>query len=154
MNLVRVFVCESGHMISPDYDIHLTYCQRCGNKVYETCPHCDSPIYERADLGSMRIHLSYYCHKCGSPLPWTQTILDRVTELLDTTEDIDDEVKCLIRSAFPGIITDEIPDTMVKTKFDRMADSIPKTLLNGLFNIAMQFGLEALKTLIEIPTAK
>jgi len=74
-------VCLNGHQITANYhrspEFRNDFCNICGEKTIFTCPKCNSEI--RGDhhedgvcIIGFRTMVPDYCHKCGTPYPWTE----------------------------------------------------------------------------------
>lgn len=116
MSYQSATICESGHILSKTTANISKYCPKCGKVTYSVCPICKTPIrgyyYQNKYDFALPEHyeLPYYCHACGSPYPWTETILRNAVELLALDSDLDDNSKELIKNAIPNLIVDT-PDT-------------------------------------------
>lgn len=157
-------VCECGHLITGDCSSapDALYCSQCGKPCISACPSCHAPIrgdyYERCPncglhCGSALDNLDYaqlaqyserlvesctvpaYCHNCGEPYPWTETLLCRANEIVDFMDELSDEEKSALKECFPFLLSDA-PDAsyhaLVASKLLRSVSSIAKTALQNL----------------------
>jgi len=101
-------ICEHGHIISSAlaYDASTgsdKFCEKCGARVYQKCPHCRTPVRGlllRLDISSLDSEPEFfgeygpyyavndpyvppsYCYNCGKEFPWTAEIRKQVDAIV------------------------------------------------------------------------
>ncbi|KUO66100.1 MAG: hypothetical protein APF84_12320 [Gracilibacter sp. BRH_c7a] len=128
-------ICLNGHLVneatkkSPQFSSK--YCGKCGQPTIDKCPLCKSPIasrYQRSRTPSMSSSpespVPFYCHDCGKPYPWTQTIIDTTIELISGEDELTPEDK--------KIITENLPDIISQTPRTPLAASRVRKTLEGM----------------------
>lgn len=99
-------------------------------------------------LASSSTPVPKYCPECGSPYPWTQSILDNALELLSLDVDLDDDTKNTIREAIPNLIV-ETPSTTISVQKYKMAiEHASQIVKDGLYNLLKDVVSEGIKTLL------
>ncbi len=76
-----------------------------------------------------------YCYNCGSPCPWTDTLLREAEGIVDLMDELTEEQKSALKECFPSLISD-MPTTprnsLIAAKLLQSASSISKTALQNL----------------------
>jgi hypothetical protein len=128
-------ICEHGHIISSAlaYDASTgsdKFCEKCGARVYQKCPHCHTPVRGlllRLDISSLDSEPEFfgkygpyyavndpyvppsYCYNCGKEFPWTAEIRKQVDAIVRrSSKDITPEEQALISQAWPSILGDHV----------------------------------------------
>lgn len=149
-------ICLNGHMINDESDsnsIHnKKFCTKCGQPTITACPVCQAKIRGHYDIDGVYTPsitaVPKYCHECGSPYPWTQSILDNALELLSLDANIDANTKMIIHDAIPNLIT-ETPSTPVSVeKYKISVGTISQYVREGLHNLLVDVVSESVKKLL------
>ncbi len=76
-----------------------------------------------------------YCHACGSPYPWTESLIHEAENLVDLMDELTPEQKSALKECFPSLISD-MPTTsrhsLIAAKILQSASTIAKTALQNL----------------------
>lgn len=76
-----------------------------------------------------------YCHACGSPYPWTSTLLLEAGRIVDLMDELAPEQKALLKECFPSLLS-EAPTTpansLIAAKLLQSVSAIAKTALQNL----------------------
>lgn len=76
-----------------------------------------------------------YCHTCGSPYPWTASLLDEADRIVDLMDELTPEQKKTLKGCFPSLLSD-MPatpgDSLIAAKLLQSVSSIAKTALQNL----------------------
>lgn len=151
-------ICKNGHVINTSckYDPHScsAFCPQCGEKTIKTCQHCQMPI--RGDsyteelfldniTDTVKLNHCYqvpaYCHNCGKPYPWTESLLQEADTIIDSFDELTEEQRKLLKDKFPDLLT-ETPRTISS------ALTFSK-LINGLTSVGSAVGKGFLVSLLE-----
>ncbi len=141
-----------------------SHCPQCGQPCISACPACGAPIhgecYERRPIRGARYSGSVwddreavcapkgfveivtepysipaYCHACGSPYPWTATLLGEAERLVDLMDELTPEQKETLKGCFPSLLSN-MPTTpgnsLIAAKLLQSVSSIAKTALQNL----------------------
>lgn len=83
-----------------------------------------------------RCDVPAYCHACGSPYPWTETLLDEASKIVDLIDELTAEQKEELKQCFPDLIA-ETPrssrSSLVAAKLIRLSSSLAQGALQNLF---------------------
>lgn len=146
-------ICQNGHVISKYDSNSQKFCSECGSKTYSNCTECGSfirGIYK--EDGVIRLgdnyKVPYYCYNCGNPYPWTQKILDNAVTLLALDDDLDEEMKKLIKEAIPNLIVDT-PDTPVAVaKYKKGISAAGQVIKDSMRNLLVDILSETVKKML------
>lgn len=143
-------ICLNGHTLSSFEAEYAPFCSRCGQPSISECGKCSSSIKGQyltpgvVDLTS-RYTPPPYCDQCGSPFPWTETLINNAVELVALDDNLDDEVKEILKNALPDLIF-ETPSTPVATaKYKKYIPSATKYIQDELRNLLVDVVSEAIK---------
>lgn len=146
------------------------FCPECGMKTIIACPSCNAPIkglhfktetYQTTRpgvyvLGQSRVkttsqnvpvnpddifNVPAYCHNCGQPYPWTESLLQEADTIIDSFDELTEEQRKLLKDKFPDLLT-ETPRTISS------ALTFSK-LINGLTSVGSAVGKGFLVSLLE-----
>lgn len=151
-------ICINGHIInlSCKYDpiACSDYCPQCGEKTIIKCPHCFAPIrgnkYTETPVwldvtDTEIIHEVYqipaFCPKCGSPYPWTESLLQEADTIIDSFDELTEEQRKLLKDKFPDLLTDTPRTISSALTFSK--------LINGLTSVGSSVGKGFLINLLE-----
>ena len=150
-------ICLNGHMINDQSDsissLNESFCSKCGQPTITDCPVCHAKIrgdYEVEDvfLTSSSTPVPKYCPECGSPYPWTQSILDNALELLSLDINLDDDTKNTIKEAIPNLIVETPSTTLSVQKYKIAIEHASQIVKDGLYNLLKDVVSEGIKTLL------
>ncbi len=109
------------------------YCTLCGSKTISRCLICNNPIrgnycynepiyeytydpfYENSEellTGHNKICINTpaeapaFCYHCGSPYPWTKTLLKAGEDIVDLLDELSDTQKQQLKNTFPDLISE------------------------------------------------
>ncbi len=133
----------------------ISSCPSCGAPIHGDCykrqpvyaPSCSSSLlggsgvyYTRTPKDFSDVFVSgcvvpAYCYNCGSPYPWTDTLLREAEGIVDLMDELTEEQKSALKECFPSLISD-MPTTprnsLIAAKLLQSASSISKTALQNL----------------------
>lgn len=154
MNYYSATICKNGHVISNKIAYSQAFCDVCGSDSTSACSSCGEEIrglrstsgaYRRANPLVNIYKKPSYCHSCGNPFSWTEKLLSNAVELLSLDEELDENTKEVIKSAFPDLIV-ETPNTPLAVA--RYQKFIPKASLfvrDGLYSLLVDVVSETAK---------
>lgn len=163
--LLKSAICENGHLqtttLKNNEKFSNNYCIKCGSKIIDACPHCNTPILGGYGFTQKEKNLyfevigfkfirepkhykepPYYCHNCGKPYPWTQKFLENYQQLLDLYDDeIDNSLNQLIYSTTEKLLKDSfstssINAVILKKCFTKLSDITNGVLINAISSFA------------------
>ena len=123
----KALICNKGHILTDciatnQHLLEVNYCKECGSIVISACPSCGAEILgceqyqykEWIDHGVETYYTGYtlpkFCHCCGEPYPWMQTILQNLEEIIDMDDELDEVDKTILKEKFPELMI-ESPGT-------------------------------------------
>lgn len=140
-------ICLNGHQISDrsplDSETH-EFCEECGAKVIDSCPHCEEIIEGYLsidgvfDLSSYTSPIPKYCKNCGTPYPWTETALNSLNELIELSE-LNEKDKEALKSSSADLLTENPRSKIAVLKWK----TIGKSLLNLAHDIIVDIASES-----------
>ena len=152
-------------------ECNIKHCLLCPEEVISECPHCHERIRggyfsctvysETAYVGDpifpdeQRLSTTHYkeltkpeeyqipayCHHCGQPYPWTESLLQEADAIIDSFDELEEEQRKLLKDRFPDLLA-ETPHSMSS------ALSFSK-LINGLTSVSSAVGKGFLISLLE-----
>lgn len=110
-------------------------CPNCSAEVISKCPVCQTPIrggqiqeinfknhvtdpenifntidkttFNYKELTKVEDYqLPAYCHECGSPYPWTEELLKKADDIIDSFDELSEEQRELLKERFPDLLID------------------------------------------------
>ena len=111
MEYSKAKYCINGHLISDDLEISANtdnVCRLCGVRCISECPSCNAPIYGyalSASIACYKAELPAFCQHCGSPYPWTQSLIESYDGILALIEQVSPELSGKLKESFPDITT-------------------------------------------------
>ena len=150
-------------------ECNVDHCIICPEETISECPSCHAPIrggyyshevwstsyagsiissqspitrsrnHELTTLDSYQVPA--YCHHCGQPYPWTESLLQEADTIIDSFDELTEEQRKLLKDKFPDLLT-ETPRTISS------ALTFSK-LINGLTSVGSAVGKGFLVSLLE-----
>lgn len=133
----------------------ISVCPSCGEPIHGDCYECQ-PVYGLCCTAPSRDDFSVnfarlpegisetlvepcsvpaYCHVCGSPYPWTETLFREAGRIVDLMDELTAEQKATLKDCFPSMISD-MPTTpansLIAVKLLQPVSVIAKTALQNL----------------------
>lgn len=164
---LKAAICEKGHIetstLKISEDFNKKYCNKCGEKILISCPHCGEyipgghiEVDSNPDFALINgpqyvdeCELPSYCHECGKAYPWVQSFLDDYKEILELqSEELESELQEKIYSATEKAIKNKFEGVslnILKLTLDKVTDTVHPTLINVLSNIATSKVIDYLK---------
>ncbi|WP_288532003.1 DUF2321 domain-containing protein [uncultured Secundilactobacillus sp.] len=150
-------ICLNGHQVTgrSAFQVieNLGFCQECGSKLINSCPHChkiilgDQDIDGVLDLTSSKVPVPKYCKDCGEPYPWTQTSIESANEVINLS-DLNDSDKRSLQNAIPDLLTDTPKTKFATTKYKIFAQKAETVITDGLHDILVDVVSESVKKAI------
>lgn len=143
-------VCLNGHAASSTTANYRKFCKDCGSETISKCNNCNTLIQGDYEVpGVAAIGFTYYppsyCHNCGHPYPWTETILENAIELITLDEDLPAEHKEIIKNALPDLVV-ETPTTPVSVaKYKKYMTKSAEYVQEGMKNLLIDVVSEVVK---------
>lgn len=146
-------ICINGHVLSTSDSNTQAKCSKCGNEAISSCGNCGtairgSLIYPSNYIGFYNFNFPNYCHNCGEPYPWTSLILDNVIELMALEDDVDDNVKEIIKNSIPGLLVDSPKTPLSVAKYQKNIGKFSDPIKNGLYQILIDVVSESVKKIL------
>lgn len=152
MKFHTAFICTKGHIISSTGAKQDKHCTVCGNPAINQCTHCNEPIRGSRDYSgtgiiapTSAINLPYYCHQCGNPYPWTESLINNAAELLSLDENLDQETINIIKNAIPDLLV-ECPSTpLAVAKYNKYISKAAKFAKDGMYQLLISVISDSVK---------
>lgn len=107
-------ICGDGHIRyvaqTSDNLSNDTHCDKCGSQLYQSCPHCNSPvraIRTETDDGTVTLNRRNHCYRCGEAYPWKPSRFQRLLQGLPANTGPSPESQ---------LLTDTVRDNLEETK--------------------------------------
>ena len=116
-------ICLNGHCVnssSIDYPGHNEdFCRKCGQPTITGCRKCSAPIkgYLRGSLSLAKHVVPSFCHKCGSPYPWTEGRLNVAVEMAKELDGRDEDERNLLASSLDDLVREGPKTDFAATRF-------------------------------------
>lgn len=143
-------ICLNGHQITDEFSPNETvtgYCEQCGAKLIDSCPHCKYPIegfyypdgvvYLRSP--NDKLPVPKYCKKCGTPYPWTKDSLDALNEVIQLSN-LSIQDKESLQASTPDLLVDTPRTKVAVLKWK----TIGKSILNLAHDIIVEVASESI----------
>lgn len=146
------------------------FCSECGAKTISACPSCNEPIkglyfkteiYQTPRTGvyipgerhsntistnvpvdpKAEYKVPAYCHNCGSPYPWTESLLKEADTIIDSFDELKYEQRKILKERFPDLLSDSSRTISSALIFSK--------LVNGLTDVGSAVGKGFLINLLE-----
>lgn len=148
--LYKQLICLNGHQITDrayqDEEVN-EFCQKCGAKVIDSCPSCNSQIdgfyYVSGVLSTEKKAVPKYCRNCGKPYPWTRSSLEALEELVSLSQ-LDIQEKNELYSSASDLISDTPKTKLAAYKWKK----IGKPILDVAHDILVEIASDAAIKLI------
>ncbi|CDR51752.1 DUF2321 domain-containing protein [Staphylococcus schweitzeri] len=142
-------ICLNGHVASSSEANYVKFCKECGKSTVSQCNNCGIAIqgnyYVPEIIGIFKYDLPYYCHNCGSPYPWTKTLLDNAVELVSLDDELPEEHKKIIKNAIPDLIIESPTTPLAQAKYKKYAIHAADYVQEGLKNLLVDIVSESVK---------
>ncbi len=146
-------VCPNGHVSTSSVDANPEcreeYCSKCGEKTITHCPNCNETIRGYYECGVIVIGATFtppaFCHKCGSPFPWTQRKIDSATELAEIGAKLTPEELAQFRSDLEELTKDSSRFQVASFRFKETLKKVGSSTASGIRDIIVDILSEAAK---------
>lgn len=165
-------ICRNGHALETALEEqHLSarhqkhpFCSQCGADTLVECEKCETPIHgqkalvvkrgsswigeeteERYPEGEAAFTRPAYCHRCGSLYPWTEAALEAARQLIEETDDIDDDEKTKISDSLPDLLADTPKTQVAIARMQKWLSKVTVFTGNALKEIIVSVATEAVK---------
>lgn len=139
-----------------------SFCTICSAKTITECPNCKKTIqgclvheYEVFDFCNSynedifgnsqgnqshyeteycttELDLPSYCHGCGAPYPWTESLIGSFNEIIDLAEELDVPEKTILKESFPKLINDQPESSVAAIKISKILKNAAEITVSGL----------------------
>lgn len=143
-------ICKSGHKITADYEgspeSRQNFCSECSMETITKCQNCKAPIHgyfktllapDIAKISDTHYPVPSYCHNCGKPYPWAQERLEEAKEFIDSTDELDDEDKEILKKSLPDIAEDNLKTKSASENVRKIASKVSPPLGKRILDFAM-----------------
>lgn len=146
-------ICLNGHIVADSVDLVTDesekFCSRCGSDTITNCTKCGNRIRGRwvtswVSTGEVRpLHdPPGFCHKCGSPYPWTVKKIEVAKEKISQIKTISKEEREDLVKSLPDI-TSETPYTSIavekfKTVLEKVSSKVKPMIRELIVDIAAE----------------
>lgn len=149
-------ICVNGHIITSSAnnspELKQEYCDKCGERTITKCENCNSRIkgYYRVPgfIGFSDYEKPKFCDSCGDPYPWTKKQIDAANELVEFTEDLEEEEKEELKGSIKDLLREGPNTEVAQLKFKKYASEAGKEVANGLKDILVDLVSETVKKAI------
>lgn len=150
----KMVVCLNGHETTDNEGIDAIttgYCEKCGKKLISECPICkhyipgettsDNTVF----LGFPPEPVPNYCVHCGNAYPWTKTAIESATELINLSNDLNNDEKQQLVETVPDLFADTPRTKTAIVKFKLLSKKAGAAIASGLHDILVDVVSEAVK---------
>lgn len=148
-------ICESGHTatssmeISPDRSA--AFCTVCGSKIIQQCPACGANIrgyYHVPQVLSLAEYVPpAYCHRCGTPYPWTSARLAAAADLVDEMG-LGEEQQRAVKNALEKIAQDTPATPAAAARLRKLLGQATDSVGRAAWKLALDVATEAAKRIM------
>ena len=151
-------------------ECNVKHCLLCPEEVISECPSCHQPIrggyycakvfsqnaYTGDAMSKRHSHTTThiqelttpenyqtpaYCHECGKPYPWTETLIKEADAIIDSFDELEVEQQKLLKERFPDLLSETPRSLSAALEFSK--------LIKGLNSVASAVGKGFLISLLE-----
>lgn len=149
-------VCMNGHAINDSVQQfpqhNQEFCDKCGAKTIIACEECKTTIRGHYNIsgaiGVFEYNPPKFCHKCGSPYPWTKKGLKAAKDLAEEIENLTPEEKKILKQSLDELVKDSPNTQVVALKFKKIMSKAGKTSAEALKEVLINILSESTKKLI------
>lgn len=146
-------ICLNGHMINDCIDtapeFNQNFCSKCGAKTITACPSCNAPLhgdYTCEEVFSFsETPVEAYCYNCGSPYPWTETVLETANAIIHEDELLTEEQMQQFYACLPDLLTDTPKTRLALIRFKKFVGKAASATSAALYDILKDIVSEAIK---------
>ena len=122
-------ICLNGHVVNAytrlDSGSNQDHCGECGEPTVTACATCKTairgPLMPSVDFFDATPYpVPGYCHKCGTPFPWTQRRLDAAHALADEFDALTPEEREQLTGTLPSLFVDTPRTVAAEFTFKRL----------------------------------
>lgn len=148
-------ICENGHLFSNHGSKVVppkpSFCERCGARIIENCPSCDSII--RGYLNQKSAVIPHYvipkfCPNCGCAYPWTSISIQVAKDYVDTLTGLPEEDRKQLKTSIDEIVRDTPRTELEATKFRTILLKTSKNAIEFFRGLLVEVAAEAAKKVI------
>ncbi|MDA8190066.1 MAG: DUF2321 domain-containing protein [Gammaproteobacteria bacterium] len=147
-------ICLNGHVVNAytrlDSGSNQDHCGECGESTVTACATCKTairgPLMPSADFFDASPYpVPSYCHKCGTPFPWTQRRLEATRALADEFEGLTLEEREQLTGALPSLFVDTPKTGAAEFTFKRLMRKVGKEGSDAMRRILIDVVSEAVR---------
>lgn len=149
----RAQICNNGHLITMSADtspeLRAPCCSKCGASTIEACPSCNAMLrgsfYVPGIIGWCDYDLPLHCHECGAPYPWTSKSIQRASELIKDSSDVDAATQDGLIELLPDLISETPATPLAQTRLKKFVAAAGRTAGDALIKILVSVSSEVIK---------
>jgi hypothetical protein len=145
-------VCRNGHMVNSSSNrtpqFNQDHCDRCGSPTVTACERCGEPIrghYWGRGLQLTEDEPPRFCHKCGSPYPWTEAGIEAARELAREAENLNKDERGLLEQSLDDVIRDSPRTGLAAERIKRLLTKASKGTAQAIRDILVDIASETAK---------
>ena len=145
-------ICQNGHMITSSIEscpeLKQIFCSKCGAKTITACPSCNAPLFgDMYDTDGSAIYgfcatVKSYCHNCGKAYPWTESVIQSTTLLIQEEDELTEQLKNATIQSLPDIVTETPATNLAVIRIKKCLASAGKFTADGIRQFVIDFGCE------------
>ena len=152
-------ICESGHVLScrlsSQSQIVPPFCASCAAAILIQCKSCNAKIQGSRCLeetgqrlanfmeGTYRSYTTRnyqdelftapaYCPSCGKPYPWTESTIKEFDEIIDMTDELNDDERAILKESFPTLLVDQPGNSVASMRIAKILISAKEPTIQAL----------------------
>lgn len=133
IDINQSLICKNGHYLKCFND---KFCPLCGAQTISSCPNCSKKI-PYLDMTSIitNYKVPLYCSNCGSPYPWTVTLLENARAIVQEDELLQEEQMAELCKCFPNIICQTPRTDLALIRYKKFVDKATSTTRDALIKL-------------------
>ncbi len=149
-------ICLNGHVITemagghPEY--RKQFCTECGEQTIMACQNCNTNIkgYHHVPgvIGIFDYHKPKYCEKCGKAFPWTDRQLNAAKELIELTDNLNNDEKLELQSSITDLVKGGPQTVVAQAKYKKYIGKAGSEVAKGVRDILVDVVSETVKKAI------
>ena len=146
-------ICLNGHTINERSSSipveNKDFCEKCGARTITGCEGCGAPIQGFLNIELVDYRYDYsppsFCHKCGTPYPWTESRLEAAQELADELDDLTPREREVLKRSLDDLVADTPRTALAATTFKTLVAKAGPVVAAGFKEILIEVVTESAK---------
>ena len=121
-------ICENGHVVNSsahNFPAHNKIrCDKCGSRTIMSCTNCKAQILGKYHVpgvfGFSQYNAPAYCHRCGSPFPWTSIHINATREAISELEELTESERELLSKSLDDLVRETPRAKLAESRFKRI----------------------------------